>query len=103
MCKDFGFEDKFNPWDVKSLEEFQYYCCPSCPSKFADKNDFIKHVWEAHPESQSTIELFGGGDKENVKTVQIVGNLGSELEEKFNPWDVNFSEVPFEFTHKKYT
>ena len=92
MFEDFEFEDKYNPWDVKSLEEFQYYCCPSCPSKFADKNDFIKHVWEAHPESQSTIELFGGGDKENVKTVQIVGNLGSELEEKFNPWDVNSLE-----------
>ena len=56
MFEDFEFEDKYNPWDVKSLEEFRYYCCPECPSKYVNKTDFIKHVVTVHPQSQSTIE-----------------------------------------------
>ena len=57
MFDDFEFEDKYNPWDVKSLEEFLYYCCPECPSKNVTKTDFIKHALEAHPQSQGTIEF----------------------------------------------
>ena len=56
LFDDFEFEDKFNPWDVKSLEEFRCYCCPECPSKYVNKTDFIKHVVTTHPQSQSTIE-----------------------------------------------
>ena len=56
MFEDFEFEDKFNPWDVQSLEEFRYYCCPECPSKSVNKTDFIKHAVIFHPESQSVIE-----------------------------------------------
>ena len=45
MFEDIEFEEKkFNPWDVKSLDEFRYYCCPECPSKNVNKNDFIKHA-----------------------------------------------------------
>ena len=57
MFDDFEFEDKYNPWDVQSLEEFLYYCCPECPSKNVTKTDFIKHALEAHPQSQGTIEF----------------------------------------------
>ena len=57
MFEDFAFEEqKFNPWDVKSLEEFRLYCCPECPSKTANRVDFIKHAVTEHPHSQSTIE-----------------------------------------------
>ena len=57
MLEDYEFEEpKFNPWDVKSLEDFHFYCCPECPSKTADKTDFIKHAVIAHPHSQSIIE-----------------------------------------------
>ena len=35
----YDLEEKFNPWDVKSLKEFCYYCCPKCPSKFVNKSD----------------------------------------------------------------
>ena len=54
MFDDFHFEDKFHPWDVKSLEEFRFYCCPECPSKHVNKTDFIKHAVTEH---QSIIEV----------------------------------------------
>ena len=57
MFEDNEFEErKFNPWDVKSLEDFHFYCCPECPSKTSDKTDFIKHAVIAHPHSRSIIE-----------------------------------------------
>ena len=55
MFDDFYFEDKYHPWDVKSLEEFRNYCCPECPAKYVNKTDFIKHAVSAHPQSQSDI------------------------------------------------
>ena len=55
MFDDFHFEDKFHPWkNVKSLEEFRFYCCPECPSKHVNKTDFIKHAVTEH---QSIIEV----------------------------------------------
>ena len=65
-------EEKFNPWVVKSLEEFRYYCCPECPFKFVNKTDFIKHAMIAHPQSQSTIV-----DLEDNKTVIKTENTNS--------------------------
>ena len=70
MFDDFEFEDKYNPWDVKSLEEFFFYCCPSCPLKNANKTYFISHALAAHPESQSTIERLED-NKENITKTRI--------------------------------
>ena len=72
MFDDFEFEDKYNPWDVKSLEEFFFYCCPSCPLKNANKNYFISHALAAHPESQSVIEDLE--HKTIIKTEEIEHN-----------------------------
>ena len=50
MFEDFVFEEKkFNPWDVQSLEEFHYYCCPECPFKNVNKTYFIEHAVTTHP------------------------------------------------------
>ena len=92
MFEDFEFEEKkFNPWDVKSLEEFRYYCCPECPSKNVNKTDFISHALAAHPKSQSTIEVLED-NMNSIKTEEYVENLPFEVEEKFNPWDVKIIE-----------
>ena len=91
MFEDFEFEEKYNPWDVRSLEEFHFYCCPACPFKNVNKTDFINHAVSAHPESQSSIEFFNG-NKENIKTEKDIENLESEVEEKFNPWKVKSLE-----------
>ena len=73
MFDDFYFEDienKFQPWDVKSLEEFRYYCCPECPSKYANKTDFIQHAVTSHPQSQFTIEVLED-NKANIKSENV--------------------------------
>ena len=38
-----------NPWDVSSLYDFNYYCCPECDSKSQNKQDFINHASNNHP------------------------------------------------------
>ena len=47
------FEDpeKYNPWDVNSLDEFikSFYCCPECPNKSENKAEFINHALVEHP------------------------------------------------------
>ena len=40
-----------SPWDVKSILEFQYFNCPTCPDKYGLKQDFINHATKIHPES----------------------------------------------------
>ena len=94
MFDDFEFEDKFNPWDVKSLEDFLYYCCPSCPSKNMNKTDFINHALTSHPQSQSFIEFLENNTSNTaiVKTEEYVENLPFEVEDKFNPWYVKSLE-----------
>ena len=71
MFDDFYFEDKFHPWDVKSLEEFRNYCCPECPAKYVNKTDFIKHAVTAHPQSQSTIEDLEDNNEAIIKTENV--------------------------------
>ena len=57
MFEDFEFEEqKFHPWDVQSLEEFRFYCCPECPSKTLNKTEFIKHAVTRHSNSVSYID-----------------------------------------------
>ena len=51
----------------KSLEEFHYYCCPECPSKYASKTYFIIHAVTTHSHSRSFIEGFED-NKADVKT-----------------------------------
>ena len=109
MFEDFEFEEKYNPWDVKSLEEFRFYCCPSCPSKNVNETDFISHALAAHPESQSSIEVFKDATNSIIKTEEPIENREVELEEKFNPWVVKSleefryyccPECPFKFVNK---
>ena len=40
---------KFNPWEVESLEDFLYFCCPECNEKSQSKDHFISHAWSTHP------------------------------------------------------
>ena len=54
--ENFEFEEKFNPWNVKSLEDFLYYCCPQCDHKNITKSAFIKHAVVNHSKSQELIE-----------------------------------------------
>ena len=52
MFEDFEFEEKYNPWDVQSLEEFHFYCCPECDLKEHAKDKFVKHALDQHPHAK---------------------------------------------------
>ena len=46
-----------NPWEVSSLYEFNYFCCPECDSKSPSAQEFINHASSNHPwVSQMTID-----------------------------------------------
>ena len=45
-----------DPWNVDTLEEFLYYCCPECKDeRIQNKADFIKHALEEHPKSKDSV------------------------------------------------
>ena len=42
-----------NPWEISSIYELQFFNCPSCHFKVksTNKQSFINHAYETHPES----------------------------------------------------
>ena len=39
-----------NPWDVSSIYDFNFFCCPECDKKSQSKQDFIDHASANHPQ-----------------------------------------------------
>ena len=37
-----------NPWEVSSIFDFHYFCCPECDEKARYKQDFVNHVCTYH-------------------------------------------------------
>jgi hypothetical protein len=48
--KDLDDESLMNPWNVKQLEDFQFFCCPECPDKSSTKENFVNHALIQHPQ-----------------------------------------------------
>ena len=42
-------DEKSNPWNVTSLDDFLFYCCPECDNRTVTKNDLIQHALNNHP------------------------------------------------------
>lgn len=40
-----------NPWDVQSLEDFNFLCCPECVYRSKDPDNFQRHAVGNHPQS----------------------------------------------------
>ena len=52
--ENFGLKEEIlnvNPWQVSSLYQFQYFCCPCCVFRVENKQDFVDHTINLHPES----------------------------------------------------
>ena len=47
-----------NPWDVTSLEDFLYYCCPECDIKTKDSQDFLNHAVTKHELAKVSLMIF---------------------------------------------
>ena len=41
-------EQDMNPWDVSSIFNFTYYCCPECDWKEQNKQKFVNHAFTYH-------------------------------------------------------
>ena len=55
-----------NPWQVPSLDEYLFYCCPECDMKTKEYNMFYEHA--VHRHDQAKILLVHDPDtKEDIK------------------------------------
>ena len=50
-------EGDFNPWKVKSLEDFTriVYSCPECEQSFSTSEQFVGHAMMSHPKARATL------------------------------------------------
>ena len=56
-----------NPWLVESLYDFSYFCCPECPEKWQEKQDFINHAFSFHPKSDVILARVKDGSLDDVE------------------------------------
>ena len=85
------FDDfEFNPWNVTSLDNFRFYCCPECDTKNVTKTEFIKHAVIQHPKSQNVIDTLEG--KKTIKSESEVKSKTSDKSEIVS--DITSSPVP---------
>ena len=38
-----------NPWDITSIFDLAYFCCPECDLRIQDKQEFVTHAATCHP------------------------------------------------------
>ena len=44
-----------NPWAVRNLKEFLYFCCPECDVKNQSEELFLQHALNEHPKAKECI------------------------------------------------
>ena len=67
---------KENPWDIKSIYEFQYFNCPSCVYKHNSKQEFICHAYEFHPEA---IDYLNNIQDDSMNDIEYPWNINMKL------------------------
>ena len=60
------FEELSNPWDVKTLYQFQFFNCPECFYKVQEKQKFIDHAYQSHPDCIDYLESVKDGSLTDV-------------------------------------
>lgn len=69
---------QMNPWDVSSLDDFSYFCCPECIYRSSDACNFEDHAVTNHPLSKSFFH------KDPLFITDETLNLKEEVNETFN-------------------
>ena len=59
--------DPDNPWSVKSIEEFHFYCCPECTERVQTRESFVRHALEQHPKSKEFLEEYDDEDLSDIE------------------------------------
>ena len=81
-----------NPWNVSTLEEFLYFCCPECDLRDQSKMNFLHHALEQHPKAKEYLKQFNEllvkeepdedhNDKSISETFENSYNLGTDYSE----------------------
>ena len=55
------------PWNIESLEDFLYYCCPECNERSQSRNSFLHHALDLHPRSNNYLVRFFEIKEEEVE------------------------------------
>ena len=85
---------KISPWEVTSVEDFLYYCCPECDLKSKDSQSFIEHAIGHHNQLAQFIrddpdiqdpgpeeEVTNGVTNTEIVTPDLLENVKTELED----------------------
>ena len=64
-----------SPWDVTSLYNFQFFCCPDCIFKVAEKQDFVNHAFKYHPDR---VDFLSKIEDDSIKNVNLPWLLNEE-------------------------
>ena len=60
-------QERWNPWDVSSIFEFNYFCCPECDFKIRSdfntetKQQFVNHASSNHPWVSFRVKIWNEG------------------------------------------
>ena len=78
------------PWGAESFDEFLFYCCPECDSKYKDCQSFMDHAMQEHENSnveinsenddQGCLEEEEDGDVDPL--MDVVENIKQESQDK---------------------
>merc|ERR1719491_441747 len=68
---DIKADAKISPWEVTSLYQFQFFCCPQCVFQVNvfqvnSKQDFVNHVHEQHIEAENHLSKIQDGSTSDV-------------------------------------
>ena len=62
-----------HPWDVTTLEDFLYYCCPECDLKVKDIDFFYAHAVQNHSKAQKALtQQFDTSDDVTGDVTEVV-------------------------------
>ena len=56
-----------NPWSCRSLYDFSYFCCPECETRWRDRQEFVTHAFNHHPQSMMHLQNIKDGSTEDIE------------------------------------
>lgn len=108
-------EVEYNPWNVLSLEDFQFYNCPECEDKYSVKGQFIEHAIITHQKAHETLPKLFHIDMESIleidsekvtsdlESAKCIENVEpSEIEESYDEPDPEHVELEQDYGEQNY-
>ena len=84
-----------NPWNIKSINELQYFVCPACCFKDRSKQEFINHAYNFHSNCVSYLDKISDG---SINDILCPWNEKIKIEnENLNKYTEDI-EMPYENT-----